>query len=139
MHQAAMFVVYESPYAKMGGNVSDYLREPDFTEFLARIPTVWEDTRVLDGRVSDYVLIARKSLDGEWYVAAMTDWTARDLTFGFGFLDLGRYGMEIYEDGINADRTGSDARRMERSVTPTDSITIRLAPGGGWVGRIFRK
>jgi alpha-glucosidase len=48
VHQAAMYVVYESPWAKMGGNVSDYLREPAFTAFLASIPTLWDETRVLD-------------------------------------------------------------------------------------------
>ena len=55
MHQAAMYLLYESPYAKMGGNVSDYEREPIFTHFLSRIPTLWTDTRVLDARIADYM------------------------------------------------------------------------------------
>ena len=79
MHQAAMYLLYESPYAKMGGNVSDYEREPMFTQFLAGIPTLWNDTRVLDGRIADYIVILRQAADGTWWVGAMTDWTPREL------------------------------------------------------------
>ena len=66
MHQAAMYVLYQSPYAKMGGNVSDYEREPIFTRFLAGIPTLWTDTRVLDGRIADYIVMLRQGSGGAW-------------------------------------------------------------------------
>ncbi len=133
MHQAAMYVVYESPWAKMGGNVSDYLREPSFTAFLASIPTLWEETRVLDGAVGDYVVTERVAGNGDVWVGAMTDWTAREVPLDLAFLGDGRWEVEAFEDGPNADRYGADWRRERREVTAADRLTIRMAPGGGWV------
>jgi alpha-glucosidase len=139
MHQAAMYVVYESPLAKMGGNVSDYLREPAFTDFLASVPTQWEDTRVLDGAVSDFVVTERVAANGGVWVGAMTDWTAREVPLDLAFLGPGRWTLEAFEDGPNADRYGADWRRDTRVVTAADRLTIRMAPGGGWLGRFTRE
>jgi len=139
LHQAAMYVVYESPWAKMGGNVSDYLREPEFTAFLASIPTLWEETRVLDGAVGDFVVTERVAANGEVWVGAMTDWTARELSLDLALLGPGRWEAEVHEDGPNADRYGADWRRETRDVTASDRLSIRMAPGGGWVGRFRRR
>jgi len=139
IHQLAMYVVYESPWAKMGGNVSDYLREPGYTAFLASIPTLWEETYVLDGAVGDFVVTERVAAGGEIWVGAMTDWTARDVPLDLGFLGPGRWEAEIYGDGPNADRYGADWRRETREVTASERLTLRMAPGGGWVARFRPK
>jgi alpha-glucosidase len=138
MHQAAMYLLYESPYAKMGGNVSDYEREPVFTRFLAGIPTVWTDTRVLDGRIADYLVVLRHADDGAWWVGAMTDWTPRDLPLPLTFLPDGSFTAEIWQDGPNASRYGADWQRLERRVGAANTLSIRLASGGGWVARFAR-
>ena len=122
----------------MGGNVSDYLREPAFTEFLASIPTLWEETRVLDGVVGDHVVTRRVAANGDVWVGAMTDWTAREVPLDLAFLGDGRWRVEALEDGPNADRYGADWRRETREVTAADRLTIRMAPGGGWVARFTR-
>jgi alpha-glucosidase len=139
MHQAAMYVVYESPLAKMGGNVSDYLREPVFTEFLARVPTTWEETRVLDGAVGDFVVTERLAAGGDVWVGAMTDWTPRDVPLDLAFLGEGRWRVEVFADGPNADRYGADWRRDVREVTPADRMVIGMAPGGGWLARFTKE
>lgn len=139
IHQAAMFVVYESPYAKMGGNPSDYLREPEYTQFLADIPTVWDETKILEGKVSDYIITMRKAENGDFYVAGMTDWSPRKFTIDCSFLGDGVYTAVIYQDGINADRYASDYRRVEMEVTRSSKINIEMAPGGGWVGRFVKR
>ena len=139
MHQAAMYVVYESPWAKMGGNVSDYLREPEFTAFLASIPTLWDETRVLDGAVGDYVVTERVAANGDVWVGVMTDWTARELPLDLAFLGDGRWEAEVFADGPNADRYGADWRRETHAATAADRLTIRMAPGGGWVARFKRR
>ena len=136
MHQAAMYVLHESPYAKMGGNVSDYEREPGFTQFLASIPTLWADTRVLDGRIADYIVMLREASDGTWWVGAMTDWTPRELSVPLSFLPAGSSTAEIWEDGPNAARYAPDWRRTERTVTSGDALPVKLAPGGGWVAHV---
>jgi Glycosyl-hydrolase 97 C-terminal, oligomerisation len=103
-----MYLVYESPYAKMGGNVSDYEREPEFTRFLASIPTLWTDTRAIDGRLADYVVVLREATDGSWWVGALTDWTSRELALPLAFLPDGTFTAEIWQDGPNAARYAAD-------------------------------
>jgi alpha-glucosidase len=139
IHQMAMFVVYESPYAKMGGNPSDYLKEPEYTQFIADIPTVWDETKILDGKVSDYIFTLRKAENGDFYLAGMTDWSPREFTIDCSFLDERKYTVVIYQDGINADRYASDYKRIELEVNRFSKLEIKMAPGGGWVGRFRRE
>jgi len=134
-HQLAMYVVYESPLQMLADSPSNYLREPECMEFLAKVPTVWDETKVLDAKVADYVLIARKNGD-KWYVGAMTDWTARELTVDFSFLGSGLHTIDIYKDGINADRFGNDYKKETKTISAEDKMKIKLAPGGGWVAII---
>jgi alpha-glucosidase len=134
-HQLAMYVVYESPLQMLADSPSNYLREPECMEFLAKVPTVWDETKVLDAKVADYVLVARRNGD-EWYVGAMTDWTSRELTVDFSFLEPGRHTIDIYEDGINADRFGNDYKKETKTVSAQDKMKIKLAPGGGWAAII---
>ncbi|WP_408003156.1 glycoside hydrolase family 97 protein [Pyrinomonas methylaliphatogenes] len=138
-HQLAMYVVYESPLQMLADSPSNYLREPDAMEFLARVPTVWDETVVLQAKVGDYIAVARRSASGEWYVGAMTDWTPRDLALDFSFLDQGEYQIDIWQDGVNADRIGNDYKRLSRRIRRGDRLVIHLAPGGGWVARIYKE
>lgn len=136
IHQMAMFLVYESPYAKMGGNPSDYLNEPEFTQFVVNIPTVWDETIVIDSKLGDYVVLLRQAANGEYYLGAMNDWTTRDFTVDCSFLKEEKYEIEIYKDGVNADRYASDYQHEVLEINNTSSLKIHLAPGGGWVGKI---
>ncbi len=134
-HQLAMYVVYESPLQMLADSPSNYLREPEAMSFLAPIPSVWDDTRALDGKISEYVAVARRS-GSDWYVGAMTDWTARELELDFSFLPDGKFSMDAYQDGVNADRMASDYKMVKVQVNKTTRLKIRLAPGGGWAARI---
>jgi alpha-glucosidase len=134
-HQLAMYVVYESPLQMLADSPSNYLKEQECMEFLAKVPTVWDQTVVLDAKVADYVMLARKS-GVQWYVGAMTDWTPRELTIDFSFLAPGRYTIDIYADGINADRYGNDYRKNTAKISAADKMKIKLAPGGGWAAVI---
>jgi len=134
-HQLAMYVVYESPLQMLADSPSNYLKERECMKFLAKVPTVWDETKVLDAKVADYVLVARRNGD-EWYVGAMTDWTARELTVDFSFLSPGRHRIIIYQDGINADRFGNDYKKVTAKVKTADKMKIKLAPGGGWAAII---
>ena len=136
-HQLAMYVVYESPLQMLADSPSNYLREPEMMEFLAPVPTEWDETRVLEARIADYVLVARRN-GADWYVGAMTDWTPRELEVDFSFLPEGKFQMEAYQDGVNADRYGSDYKVVKSQVNRTTKLKIRLAPGGGWAARIHQ-
>ena len=134
-HQAAMFVVYESPIQVFSGNPSQGHLEPAFMHLIGSIPTTWDTTIVLDGKVGDYILTARKKKE-DWFIGAMTDWSSRELTFDLSFLAPGKYQAVICEDGINADRYPSDYILQQKTVTRESKLTIKMAPGGGYVLRL---
>jgi alpha-glucosidase len=136
-HQLAMYVVFESPLQMLSDNPSNYYREPEAMEFLKEVPTVWDETRVLDGKVGDYILIARRSGD-TWYVGAMTDWSPRELELNLNFLEAGNYSMKVWKDGVNAHRHASDFKNEELQISGNSEMKIQMAPGGGWAA-IIRK
>jgi alpha-glucosidase len=129
-HQLAMYVVFESPLQMLADSPSEYEREPDAMAFLRAVPTLWDETRALDGVAGSHVLLARRR-GAEWFVGAMTDST-RTLSLDLSFLDAGSYTLESWVDGINADRNGMDYRRESRTVTSSDKVELKLAPGGGY-------
>ena len=137
-HQLAMYVIYESPLQMLADSPSHYLREPEVMEFLGPVPTVWDETRVLDAKIGEYVVIARRH-GRDWYVGAMTDWTARELEIDFSFLSGGSFEIESFEDGVNANRLGSDYAKTKRQVDKGAKLRIKLAEGGGWAARIHPK
>ena len=134
-HQLAMYVVYEAPLQMLSDSPSNYLREPEIMEFLAPVPTEWDDTKVLDARIAEYVVVARRN-GSDWYIGAMTDWTPRELEVDFSFLPEGSFHMEAFQDGANADRMASDYKMSKDQVSKTTRLKIKLAPGGGWAARI---
>ena len=131
--QLAMYVVYESPLQMLSDLPTNYYREPECMEFLSAVPVQWGDTKILDAKVGEYVLAARRNGD-KWFLGAMTNWTARDLTIDFSFLPEGEFKITIWKDGINADRNANDYKKISQSVNKNTKLNIHLAPGGGWVG-----
>src|SRR6266540_2090617 len=105
-----MYVVYESPLQMLADSPSHYLREPEVMEFLGPVPTVWDEMKVLDAKIDDYVVNARRH-GRDWYVGAMTYLTPRDLEIDLSFLPVCKFQIESYQVGANADRFGSDYNR----------------------------
>jgi alpha-glucosidase len=136
-HQLALYVVFESPLQMLADSPSNYRREPDAMAFLGPVPSAWDETRVLDARIADYILVARRHGD-EWYVGAITDWSPRDLQLDLAFLGEGTWTMEAWADGPNARRRGEDMVRATRKVDSATRIPLLLAPGGGFAARIRR-
>jgi alpha-glucosidase len=136
-HQLAMYVVFESPLQMLSDSPSNYMREPEIMDFLAPVPAEWDETKVLDARIADYVVVARRN-GRDWYVGAMTDWTQRNLEIDLPFLPEGNFTMEAYQDGVNADRNSSDYKKITTPVNRTTKIALPLASGGGWAPRIHQ-
>jgi alpha-glucosidase len=113
----------------------NYEANPRPFQFIKDVPSDWADTRVLNGEVGDFVTIARKDRRSEdWYLGAVTDEVGRVLSVPLSFLTPGRrYRAQIYRDGPRADyRTnGKEIVIEERMVTSGDTLSVRLAPGGG--------
>jgi alpha-glucosidase len=126
-----MYVVFESPLQMLADNPSHYRDETACMEFLASVPSVWDETVVLEAKVADYILLARRSGD-TWFIGAMTDWDPRDLTVDLSFLGNGKFILRSWEDGANADRYAEDFTVDEQLVGSSDSLRVHLAPGGGF-------
>ncbi|MDF1560572.1 MAG: glycoside hydrolase family 97 protein [Bacteroidales bacterium] len=135
VHQMAMYVVYESPLQMLADSPSNYRRNAECTSFIVGTPVTWDQTEVVDAAVGDYIAVARRKVD-TWYLGAMTDWDARTLEINLSFLAPGEYEMEIFSDGINADRHGEDYKHMTVKKHFPGTVTLNMAPGGGWVARI---
>ena len=133
--QLAMYVVYESPLQMLSDSPSNYEREPESLEFLRAVPSTWDDTVPLDGKIAEYVAVARRS-GKDWYAGAMSNWTARDLEIDLSFLPSGNFTMDAFQDGVNADRMASDYKKTTTTVTKATKLKVHLAPGGGWAARI---
>ena len=136
--QLAEYVIFDAPLTMLCDSPSNYLQEPECTQFIAEIPTVWDETLVLGGKIGEFVTMARRSGD-TWYIGSMTDWTVRDITIELGFLPAGNYAVEIFRDGANAHRAARDYAKETRTVAPGDKIKVHLAPGGGWAAKLVKK
>ena len=133
--QLALYVVFESPFNMLCDNPSNYMREPESTDFIAAIPTVWDESIVLDGKMGEYIVTARRKGD-VWYIGGITDWTARDIEVDCSFLGDKAYNATLFKDGVNAHRVGRDYKRESFSVKKDSKLKIHLAPGGGFALQI---
>ncbi len=136
-HQLSMFVVYDAPLQMLADSPSNYYKEDECTRFISKIKTVWDETKILDAKVADYIVTARRSGE-DWYLGAMTDSNARNLEIDLSFLEDGDYEIEIMQDGINADKIAVDYSHVSQKVDRNSSLTIKMAPGGGYAA-ICRK
>lgn len=137
-HQLAMFVVYESPIQIFSGNPSQGLLEPAFMELLGSIPTTWDETKILEAKVSDYIITARKK-DNAWYIGGMTDWTSREFSLPLDFLDDGIYDAELCSDGVNAETYPSDYVIKKFVFKKAESLKIKMAKGGGFLLKLVKQ
>ena len=135
-HQLAMYIVYEAPFEMLSDNPTAYMRERESVDFIASVPTTFDETMALDGKVSEYAAVARKK-GNNWYIGAMTNWNAREVIIDLSFLNAGNYEAEIFKDGINADREATDYKKEKIQVSAKDKLTIHLSSGGGWAARIY--
>jgi alpha-glucosidase len=134
-HAMALFVILNSPITMLPDSPSDYYREKECTGFLAKIPVVWDETQLLQGKIARYTILARRS-GNEWFIGAITDWRERTIDLETGFLGPGKYRLEAIEDGINANKRSEDYKKTEMDFQAGDVLKLNLASGGGWVAHI---
>lgn len=134
-HQLGMYVVFESPFNMLCDSPQHYEQEKECTEFIAKIPTVWDETVALDGKVGEYIVMARRHGD-KWYVGGIAGQKARIVTLDLNFLGEGDWKVELFKDGVNVQRHAED---YHRTFGPTEgTMTVEMAPGGGFAA-IFTK
>jgi alpha-glucosidase len=129
-HQLAMYVVYGSPLQMLADSPSNYRQDPETMAFLGPVPSVWDETRVLDGKIGDYVVVARRR-GATWYLGAMTNWTSRELQIDTSFLGGGSWKVTAYTDPPDHPAVGSEHYRTEGTLTSGTPARFTLASGGG--------
>ena len=135
VHQMAMYTTFDAPLQMLADSPTKYMQNQECTDFIAQIPTTFDETIALDGQLGEYTLIARRK-GTTWYLAAMTDWTPRDLTVSLSFLSAGQHQADIFTDGVNASKDATDYRHLQQAVTSSDRLDIHLSSGGGWTAII---
>ena len=141
VHQMAMYTIFDAPLQMLADSPTKYMQNQECTDFISQIPTVYDQVVPLDGKLGEYVVVAKRK-GNKWYIAAMNNWQARDLAVDLSHLvtpnDKTRKleklngTANIFADGINADREATDYKHTYRQVTSDDKLLIHLAPGGGW-------
>ncbi len=135
-HQLAMYVVHDSPLTMLADNPTSYMREPEFTRFMAQIPTIFDNTVILDGKLGEFIVTARKS-GTDWYLAGQTNWSERDITLDLSQLGTPTlYNAIIYSDGMNADKNASDYQVIQKTINTATPFKIHMASGGGFVCKL---
>jgi alpha-glucosidase len=128
-HQLALYVVFDSPLMMVSDYPEAYKGQQDF-EFIKEVPSSWDETHVVTGRVGEFVTLARKK-GNEWYLGGITNWDSREVNLPLEFLGSGEYVAEIYSDAPDADVNPKHTTIEQRRVTASTLLKVNLAPGGG--------
>jgi alpha-glucosidase len=133
-HQLAMYTIFEAPLQMLADNPTIYKREQESTDYIASVPTTFDETIALDGKVGEFISLARRK-GTTWFVGAMTNWDRREINLDLNFLGDGNYTATIFEDGVNASKDATDYKKLTLRVSSRDKIKIKMASGGGWAAR----
>ncbi len=128
--QLAEFVVFDSPFTVACDHPDNY-KDQDGVEFLKKVKTMWDDTKILNGQIGEYITSVRRS-GNDWFIGSMTNSESRTLEIKLDFLASGKYNMVSFEDAPDANRNAEKVMRNARTVEKDEVIKIRMAPGGGF-------
>lgn len=136
-NQLAMFVVYYSPLTVACDHPDNYKNQPGI-EFLKEVPTVWDDTKVLNGSVGEFITMARRMGD-RWYLGSMTNSHWRSIEISLDFLGEGKWEMHYFQDAADADVYAEKLDSGVTKVSSGDMIKMEMAPGGGYAAYFTKK
>jgi alpha-glucosidase len=135
-HQLAMYIVFESGFQMLADNPFNYLREPETTSFITSVPVTWDETKILDASVGEYIVTAKRKGE-KWFIGAMGNDQKHDLKVEAGFLKANtNYQITLIKDGINADFQAMDFKRIVKPIKAGETIDINMVKDGGFVAVI---
>ena len=133
-HQAGMYVVYFSPLQMLCDAPTSYEKFPDVLELISSVPTIWDETIVLDGTYGEYVIVARRKGD-KWFVGGLNNREEKTITVDLNFLKEDSHKFLMMTDGVNANRRAGDYRMTNGTAGANDQLTINMKKGGGFLIR----
>lgn len=132
-HELAMYVMLDQPFAMLCDAPAEYRKYPDIMKYLSAVPTAFDETRVLNAKVGEYAVVAKRK-GNEWFLGASTNWNARTIDVDFSFLPKGKtFNADMYTDGENANTVAGDYVYKTITVDSKTKLKIELAQGGGAV------
>jgi len=132
-----MYVVMESYLHMVADYPEAYEGQPGF-DFVRNVPTVWDETKVLNAEPGQYLTIARKH-GSDWYVGTINNSQQRRLKISLGFLPPGNYRAELYQDAPDDDKSPNHLTKTIKTVTNKDIIEVPIAVGGGQAMRLMKQ
>ena len=133
-HNLSMLVVFNSPWTSLQDSPDMYRSSPAGFDFIRGVPTSWDETRYVAGKVGEYIVLARRK--GEtWYLGAMNGELARKVSVPLSFLGRGSWKADLWLDGDKPDMIQPD----RRSVSASDALDLDLAAAGGAVAVLKRR
>ncbi|MBP5361208.1 MAG: glycoside hydrolase family 97 catalytic domain-containing protein [Bacteroidaceae bacterium] len=133
--QMALYVVLESGVQMLADSPTRYYQNDDCTRFIASVPTTWDETRALEAKAGEYVVVAKRK-GNKWFVGGITNGEARDFRLKLDFLGAGQHRMTAYKDGVNAGYQAMHYNKVEQTVTSATTLDIHLERNGGWAAVI---
>jgi len=136
-HMLAMYLVLENYLGMVCDYPAAYEGQPGF-EFIQDVPTTWDETKVLDAKPGEYIIIARRK-DKDWWVGAITNHAARNLKVSCNFLSEAQYDATIFSDAADVDQFPNRLLKQTKSVSKTDVLSLKLGGGGGFAIHFMAK
>lgn len=136
--QLAMYTLFYAPLEMLADAPTAYEKEPEILKYLSTMPTTWDETIPLDGKVGEFAVLARRK-GMQWFIAGLTNWTGRPVNLKLDFLPEGTYQAELFTDGTNANRVGNDyVKSIKSNLNSRDSLTVNMADGGGFAIKLSK-
>lgn len=132
-YHMATYVVFESGIQMLSDSPTRYYAEEPCTQFITSVPVTWDETRVVDAKSGEYILVAKRK-GTKWYIGAITGKDSQTLTLPFDFLGAGSHALTYFEDGPNSDRQAMEYRQRQATVDASTTMTLHLVRNGGWCG-----
>ena len=138
-HQLACYVVHDSPFTMLCDAPTNYEREQDCVDIITSIPDIFDETRIIQGLIGNYIISARR-YGSDWYVGGQTNWDEREVGFSLDFLSPGEsYQATIVCDGLNANHQAEDYMIQRKTLTSKDKLNIKMASGGGFLIKLMKQ
>lgn len=136
--QLAEYVIFESPLNMLCDSPTNYEKGQECTSFIAEVPTVWNETRPLQAKIGECIVMARRNGD-VWYVGGLTNWKEREVKVDFSFLGDGEYDVVLFRDGINSDLVAKDYKKETLVVNRKSVADVKMYSGGGFIMKVTKK
>lgn len=132
-YHMATYIVFESGIQMLSDSPTRYYAEEPCTRFITSVPVTWDETRVIDAKAGEYILVAKRK-GTKWYIGAITGKDSQTLTLPLDFLGSGKHQLTYFEDGPNSDRQAMEYRQRQSTVDASTTMTLHLVRNGGWCG-----